>query len=367
MVYKEYTKCVQPSNYVDLSFTLNVGISQIILLAAVYGFIAAAVILISGVGFNPAAIIAAIATVSAAITYVLWWLYGRLICLGDDDRNCAIIGMLTGAPSYPNPNYKKAGDNDKSMNLLLPFAPMNPTNPTSLDSEDKLYAEAAPQGHLVAKNSKISEVVSRGYREGSKYTKTLHCEFEGDGLYTILMALNGILIALIIWLAIVLAASTYPVAALVLFILALLGFIVYKIFFVEHGPATGAGNPLDIDPTLGSLARLDVVVLKGEWVYDSLHEGWNEIHPIRDCQILGRLEPDENGEFKWSNFRYKDKETNIEFTLDSIESFNLLHNYWCAGFKGAEDAQNNGSTTNPVHDWGIHPTVDSCKPPIIIE
>ena len=101
--------------------------------------------------------------------------------------------------------------------------------------------------------------------------------------------------------------------------------------------------------------------------FDSLHEGWNEIHPIRDCQILGRLEPDENGEFKWSNFRYKDKETNTEFTLDSIESFKLLHDYWCAQFKGAKDAQDNGSTTNPVHDWGIHPTVDGCNPPIIIE
>jgi hypothetical protein len=366
MVFKEYTDCVQPSNYVDLSFTFNVGIFQIILLAAVYGFIAAAVILISGVGPNPAGIIAAIATVSAAITYVLWWLYGRLICLGDEDRNCAIIGMLTGSPSYADPIYEKAGDNDKSMNLLLPFAPMNSTDPTNLDSEDKLYAEAAPQGHLVAKNSKISEVVSRGYRESSKYMKTLHCEFEGDGLYSVLIALNGILIALIIWLGIVLAASTYPVAALVLFIVALLGFIVYKIFFAEPGPTTGAGNPLDIDPTLGSLGALDIVVVKGEWVYDSLHEGWNEIHPIRDCQILGRLEPDENGEFKWSNFRYKDKETNTEFTLDSIESFNLLHRYWCAGFKGAEDAQNNGSTTNPVHDWGIHPTVDGCKPPDII-
>lgn len=31
----------------------------------------------------------------------------------------------------------------------------------------------------------------------------------------------------------------------------------------------------------------DILVVKGSWVYDSAHEGWNEIHPIKHCQTIG--------------------------------------------------------------------------------
>ena len=362
MTAKKYTDCVEPDNFVDLSLTFNVGIFNIILLGLIYGWAAYAVIIISG---GPIAIIAAIATVTAAITYVLWWLYGRLICLDESERNCAIIGLVTSkGPSDP---LTKSGDNDYTMNLLLPPGPINAENPKVLDRPKEEYS-VEPQGHLVKENTKIFGV-SRGYvQEGThniKYLKTLHCEFEGDGLLTILVALFGLLFILGLALAAYLAAASFPLLGVLLFILLWLAIIIYKIFIAKPG-APGAGTPLDIDPNLGSLADLDVVVVQGYWIYDSLHEGWNEIHPVLRCEKLGPLLPDENGQFKWSNFTWNDPKTGTAFTIDTKENVTNLKNYWCAEFENADNATGKGSKTNPEYQWDIHPIIDGCKPPDII-
>jgi hypothetical protein len=345
MIYKEYTSCVQPENFIDLGFT-SIGIRNIILLLFLYGSIAVAAIIISG---GPAVIIAFIALVTALITFLYWWLHGRLICLGNDTRNCAIIGMV-----YRHGNSdprQKAGDNDYTMNVLL--AP----GPTILEHPKENYW-AAPQGHLVAENTKILGIPQSYVKEGKNlnYMKWLHCEFEGDGIYNLLNAAYGVL-------AILVASLVVPGLWIVAIIIALVAFL--RQFFAEPG-GPGAGTPLDIDPNLGSLAKGDVVVVKGKWIYDSLHDGWNEIHPVQACQIIGRLEADENGNRDFKNFRYTDLNTGTMFTLDSIENVERFRDFWCDALKDAEDAEDNGSRDNPAHDWGIHPSVDGCKPTDII-
>jgi hypothetical protein len=341
MAFKQYTSCVSPGNYVDLGFN-PVGISQTILLVLTFGFIAFAVLAIAG---GPVAIVAAIALVSAIIVYLNWWLFGRLICLGDDPRNCAIIGMVVNhGPSNP---LDKAGDNDYTMNILL--AP----GPTDYN-EDKSVYWLPPQGHLVAENAAILSI-GRGYvQDGSnlKYVKSLHCEFEGDGIRSLLDAAYGVL-------AMLLAALAVPGLWIVAIIIALL-VIINKIFGSPGAP--GSGNPLDIDPSLGTLTGRDLVVVKGEWVYDSLHGGWNEIHPVRDCQIIGHLE--DGQEFK--DFSFTDLSTNTVFTLDTVEHVEIFREFWCGALKGAEGAEDGGNRDNPEHDWGIHPAVDGCKKPDII-
>jgi hypothetical protein len=345
MTYKQYTSCVQASHFIDLGFN-PVGISRIILILFTVGVIAFVSIYYLG-GYG--AIVAAIALVGAIIAYLNWWLYGRLICLGDDLRNCAIIGMvLSHGPSNPR---DKAGDNDYTMNVLL--AP----GPTTLDESKEVYW-SAPQGHLVAENSIIFGV-SRGYvQEGKnlKYMKAIHCEFEGDGIRRLLDAAYGVM-------AILIASLVVPGLWIVAVIIAILAIL--RGIFAEPG-APGAGTPLDIDPSLGSMDKGDVVIVRGEWVYDSLHAGWNEIHPVRACQIIGRLQPDENGNLDFKNFSYTDLSTGTVFTLDSAENVERFRDFWCNALDGADDAEDDGSKDNPEHDWGVHPTVDGCKPPIII-
>ena len=341
MTYKQYTSCVQPNNFVNLGFGA-IGIRNIILLLLAYTVIAIGVIIISG---GPAFVISFIAAVATVITFLNWWLFGRLICLGDDARNCAIIGMvLSHSPSDPQ---EKAGDNDYTMNVLL--AP----GPTTLDEKETDYW-SAPQGHLVEKNPKILGI-PRGYvlqGKNLKYLKALHCEFEGDGIRRLLDAAYGVL-------ALLIASLFVPGLWIVAAIIALLAIL--RGIFAEPG-APGAGTPLDIHPSLGMLDKGHVVVVKGEWIYDSLHDGWNEIHPVRACQIIGRLE--EGKEFR--DFSYTDLSTGTVFVLDSVDNVERFRNFWCDALKGAEAAEEGGNQDKPEHDWGIHPVIDGCKPPDII-
>ena len=48
----------------------------------------------------------------------------------------------------------------------------------------------------------------------------------------------------------------------------------------------GSGTPLDVGVNPGSLDGGAVVVVTGDWVYDSGHAGWNEIHPVKSCQVM---------------------------------------------------------------------------------
>jgi hypothetical protein len=353
MAFKEYTKCVKPGDFVDFGGN-PVGISHIILLLLTAGFIAFAVIAIAG---GPVAITIAIALVSAVIIFLRWWLFGRLICLGDPPENCAIIGMvLSHGPSDPSMGGKW-GDNDYTMNVLLAPGPLNILKPPPPPDLGQIKADywAPPQGDLVAENAAILGI-GRGYvQEGKnlKYLQALHCEFEGDGIRSILDAAYGVL-------AMLLLALVIPGSWIVGVIIALL-VLFRKIFLADPGDP-GSGNPLDIGPSPGSLDGRAVVVVKGEWIYDSLHGGWNEIHPVRDCQVIGHLKPDEG----WPDFKYTDPDTGTVFTLDLDANVKRFRDFWCGALKDAKDAEDGGSHDNPEHDWGIHPGIDGCKKPIII-
>jgi hypothetical protein len=343
MAFKEYTSCVKPGNYVDLGIN-PVGVSNLLLLFFTAGIIALVVIFVAG---GPVGITLGIAFVTFLIFLLYWWLNGRLICLGDDPKHCAIIGMVIGhGPSDPAIG-EKYGDNDYTMNILLARGPLG-------INEDKQDYWSAWQGDLVAENPAILSI-GKGYPQSGddlNHLKALHCEFEGDGIRTILDALYGALAALLLALAI-------PGFWLVAIAIALLAFL-RKIVFADPGDP-GSGTPLDIDSSLGSLDRGNVVVVQGEWIYDSGHEGWNEIHPVRDCQIIGSIGPG-----GWDTFTYRDQSTGFEVTLNSDENLQKLKDFWCGMLQVAHAAEEGGSRDDPVNDWGIHPLVDGCKKPDII-
>ena len=73
----------------DFGFTYLVAIG--IVATATSAFIAAVVS-----GFFVAVVVGAIAAFVVFITFLIWWLYGRLICLDDEDR--CVIGAAFGKP-----------------------------------------------------------------------------------------------------------------------------------------------------------------------------------------------------------------------------------------------------------------------------
>ena len=349
MAFRQYTRCEDPGDYVNLSFTA-IGFRNIIILVLTGGFAGWLVAVLLG---GPGALTAAVLLFAALVFYLHWWLNGRLLCLGGEE---CLIGMVrTLSPADP---LEKGGDDDFSMNVML--AP----GPTAFISDfggpDGLPGPPPPvsayqgalQGRLVSEQQVILDI-PRGYVSDAghlKYMTGLHCEFEGSGIYN-LMIWAGIVLALLL-AALALELLAPGLGWLVKLLIAL------AIFFGGTGALTGplagplaagAGHPTDVDPNLRTLAKGDIVVLKGEWVYDSLHHGWNEIHPIRDCMVIGKT-------FIGGPWPPElDDDVKVKAALDK----------WCKMLDDARDAEDGGSHDDPANGWILHPLVDGCSDIII--
>jgi hypothetical protein len=352
MAYRQYTSCVNPGNYVDLSTNL-VGISQTILLALTWGFVAVfAASLIGG----PAGLYAAIALDSAIITYLYWWLHGRLICLKHD--TCLVGTIASLGPSNP---LDKLGDNDFTMDVLLAPALTDYSDPVAN------YQNSVPQGHLVAPNASIL-AIGRGYVSdaGHKpYITSLHCEFEGDGIHTLLLEAEAVLALLIAALVAELLASALAGAFILLAIFIFLVGLLGNILLATPG-APGAGTPQDINPNLGVLGKGDIVAVTGDWIYDSLHPGWNEIHAVHNCQIIGHIDLPVNLNQPTSHTPWPPDADNPNLDLQDSASVQAALDAWCQAMTNAGTTEAGGNRQNPQNDWTIHPVVDGCNPVVIV-
>ena len=98
----QYTTCVAPADYRELSLTPEI--------------IAAVVALVIG-GFSPAALIFSLFVVFEALHKICeYLLHGKLVCLGGDE--CA-IGHLAGFETVDDKSGFDKIDNDFSLNVVL--------------------------------------------------------------------------------------------------------------------------------------------------------------------------------------------------------------------------------------------------------
>jgi|tagenome__1003787_1003787.scaffolds.fasta_scaffold20961629_5 hypothetical protein len=322
MAYRQYTKCVGVSNYIGYSAV------QVIIGAAL-----GAIPLLAGASVVPGVLLILLA---AILAYCRWWLYGRLICLGGDV--CAVGYVLTVEPPSEK-SFLDRFDTDFSFNLVL--AP-------NLVGTTQAQAEAGPQGDLVAEQPGIKannlDWAGHSAQQWSNYppTAVLHCEFEGGGVYDLMLA--------------VLAALAFAAAAAIVCAIPIFGWIACLILNLIAAAITLGGiigalsdtaSPSDIDPNLGELhvndptgRGADILVVQGTWVYDSAHEGWNEIHPIKHCQRIGTFEGN------WAEHG------------DGTS----LRKEWCEAVGQASDPLTIANQGNPESSWTIHPVIDGCQP-----
>ncbi len=338
MAFKQYTKCVDPGSFTDAS--PNGWVGKLFIAGGVLALLAVVTLAIVAAATplsSKPAILTAIGLVLAIIAFLTWWLEGRLICLDEADRNCAIIGRVQ---SHGLSDKFKGGDDDFTMNLLL----------------------APGQEYLTDVNVKITNI-GRGYTTREHYRDELHCEFEGDGIYQLREYMYVILALLT--LAFYLPWPADFILAMIALLIGLIGGIRD---FRAPSQAPNPGNPLDVSKDLATLTRGDLVVVKGEWIYDSLHAGWNEIHPVRHCEIIKEREeidvPD--ADLDWSDYVVFDPTTGTTVDFTNAASVESYRQYLCGMIKDAEEAEEGGSRDDPRNDWGVHPLVDGCKPPIII-
>jgi hypothetical protein len=320
----QHTKCISPSKH------LGKAAAQIIIAAAV----AALAALLLGAAFVPGL---AIVVLTAIIAYCRWWLYDRLVCLGGE--RCAV-----GWVSKVEPPSKKSGldrfDTDYSFNLVL--AP-------NVEGATQSAAEADGfQGELI--RNQLPGWDFSGMQEGTYQNRpsaALHAEFEGGGVYDLMIACE--------------AALALAVAAVVVCAIPVFGWLACAILEVVAGliflggvivGLTDTGDPNDVNPGLGEIHTndvfgrgADVLVVRGTWVYDSAHEGWNELHPILHCQRTGITW---NG--SWSSTAFS-----APNTMDAVKR-------WCEKVVEGDAPATIRSQQEPSNQWEVHPVIDGCTP-----
>jgi hypothetical protein len=365
LAFRQYTSCIKASEFSD-TFAGNEGLIVTAIVGVLY-----LLSLVAASFFNPAFIILAIGAVSYLIAYLQWWLHGRLICLSDEDQ--CVIGVAISKPSVKA--LQKGGDNDASFNVALApsrvelLADKDPNSDdqfsTRLPEPKEHYWENAAdpnvgnkqQGKIVEPNAQVLGV-GRGYVSDDghvRYLKAIHCEFEGSGIQDLLDWAHATL-ALLLAIA---ALSAFPGLGLFLTLLALL------LSLIGAGAAAlgglNPGDPQDVLGNMGAIATTDIVIVKGNWVYDSLHDGWNEIHAIHACQVIGSM-PD--GKTWPAQIDTPDGFTDI-LGLDTPENVARAIGVWCLALRQAEDAEDGGNRDDPQNNWVLHPLVDGCSRDII--
>jgi hypothetical protein len=243
-------------------------------------------------------------------------------------------------------------DNDYSINLLLQCTAFGVTQ------EDAVIQ--SPFGDLIAHQDVIGNPpVSRGTlghfgidKKGTGLESWgLHAEFEGAGNYQLMQISEGMLgMAILLFIACLFAP--FPVDLIIALFIAL-GFLLGAIASKFVRP----GSPSDTNPDLpelhtnitepdGRVRGADILYLEGTWVYDSLHEGWNEIHPIKVCTKCGTWEGD------WVDF-------DCGGTPDIILRLQ-------GAFQEARANVTQTNQTRPEHQWHYHPVLDGCDTGVIL-
>jgi hypothetical protein len=318
-VAKEYTKCVEPSSHI------GGAVAQAIIVAA-----GAAL----GIGFALGWVPGVLAGVFAAlIAYCRWWLYDRLVCL--DGEVCA-VGWVHRIEEPGEKTGLDAFDTDYSISIVL--APHLLNEGYSVVEIDGL------QGSLIAKPSAVSvnnwDWQPKKANERDENTAILHCEFEGGGVWDLLQMALTMLPATIV----VAGLCAIPVFGWVLCIVGTI--VIAAIVAASIAKALGdVGDPHDVNPDLPELHEgADIVIVKGVWVYDSAHQGWNEIHPVRHCQKVASW----TGSWTDTGFERPD-------TMATVSRF-------CQAINDATGTATQALQKRPENQWMIDPRIDGCRP-----
>lgn len=354
MAFKQYTRCIEAADF-------SSRVRYITIAALLAGTPAA---LIAVAMNHPVCLLIAleITALAGLVAYYHNWLYHRLICLGGD-RDCVGAIVSIGGPTELGLNFLDR-DTDYSLNLLLKNSEYG-SNDEGLTNEEKKELrrnlqssaeETLPYGELIKPQNSVMAIglEQEGHfgrdNQTGMLAAVLHAEFEGDGMYKMLQT-SKVLLALAIYSLIACLFLPWP-ANLILG----LGFLLFSLLALFISSLTtlfGEGDPSDveageltdntgIDETTGQGVGASIVYVQGTWVLDTLHERWNEIHPVKICTLM---EPG-----TWEG----------EWPPEDV--ILRLRN----GFQVAQSEETIAKQAQLEHQWQVHPDLDGCSHDIIL-
>lgn len=282
---------------------------------------------------------------------------GKLICL--DLKVCVIGRLVQLIPVGQDKSGFDKMDDDFTFNIVM--------SPHASVESDSDVAETDPfQGRYIQQQPE-PDGLGLGYEGesvtfdhgaedgGSLDTEVLHNEVKGCRVHDVCIVLKVMAfptaaaavicsIPVIGWLACLIALAVVALLTLII------GGIVWAA--THNGdlndvldPNSGTLTPADPDTGLGG----DIILVRGDWVFDAGHGGWNEIHPVRYVQKL-----DVPAEF------HGDTRASAEL----VERFkNEVLDPWCFEVGKTDDPDVRSNQKKPENSWKIHPSIDGCREP----
>jgi ribosomal protein S12 methylthiotransferase len=116
----------------------------------------------------------------------------------------------------------------------------------------------------------------------------------------------------------------------------------------------------------GQLEQGDIVFVKGDWIYDSLHTGWNEIHAVHAGCKITHIDVIKDANGNDVEFAPWPSDIGMGLGLDTPDRVKEAVAAWCDAQKCADDAEASGSRDDPAQDWIIHPLIDGCSKVVIV-
>jgi hypothetical protein len=373
--FPSYTQCSSPSGWYKVPAAWM----------AVVGGAGLAALIAAGIAGAWAPGVAALlaAACLSAILFCTWWLNIRLICLGGDRSAVGAIYHLEPPAPTLNPFAFGSYDTDYSFNLLLwQFVPKHALPATFVNNQWSAAAEGQlgtdwgtlpplvpnvpfagvqseveriiPQQtmaslglSLVGQNIEDADQPNPALAGGTSQHFLLHCEIEGPGmrdLRTLLWVLFGVFVAAAALSAIPVIGSAL---AWILSILAFLAFLIggAAITHDDASPPTGGGwggtfNSWERPSEPGD--KVDLAYVYGRWVYDSLHDGWNELHPLHFMIKIGDANKGDLQKGDWPGDLGEKQHRYDEL------------------YTGINDPGTPAKQAQPPNDWTVHPVLDGC-------
>jgi hypothetical protein len=316
---KRYTQCCKPADYSGWGG----GVALTTIIGVALAFVTGAWVLLAPT------------LIADLVLFCEWWLYRRLVCL--DGEKCA-IGMVVTVEPVENKGGFERFDTDFSINLLLA--------PHTIYTSRATIENDGISGSLIAEQNATNDIglgfVGYTAKQWQNYpdTPVLHAEFEGGGIYDLYQAAKAALVVSAVGAVVcsipVIGWAACIVIMAVAAIIAVVGVIV---------ALNDKGSPSDVNAELTEIHTndptgrgADILVIKGDWIYDSFHDGWNEIHPILQAQRIGT----------WSG----------AWGFDA----RLARDAWCEALDDADSTGTRNDQLKPENQWEVHPVVDGCKP-----
>jgi hypothetical protein len=175
---------------------------------------------------------------------------------------------------------------------------------------------------------------------------TFEVEFEGAGVWDLYQAL--------------LVATPAAVAAAAVCSIPAVGWIACAILILLTVAIAAVGITLGLTDSSAAMEAKsqvgevhpgqDVLLFMGTFVYDSAHQGWNELHPVLFCQKLATVpQPDLLQGQPWQSLPAYGP-ANLARTLEEC----------CDLATEAVDPQTKMNQSRPEYGWNLHPLVDGC-------